>query len=174
MIERPIIFSAPMIKAILSGRKTQTRRIANDRYRKISHLWVKETTAIDGSRVWYRADCDEGPANEVCEYPDGTAFEGKWRPSIFMPRWASRITLEIINVRVEQLQEISEEDAMAEGVTSNPYYMADGSIDEMMSIPAVLNFSMLWDSINGKRGYGWDTNPLVSVIEFKVIQKEEE
>ena len=77
-------------------------------------------------------------------------------PSIFMPRWASRINLEVVSVRVERVQDITEDDAMAEGVGRTAGYMGHR-----------MCFKTLWDSINFKRGYGWDLNPLVWVVEFK-------
>lgn len=80
--------------------------------------------------------------------------DDKWKPSIQMPRWASRTTLEVTNVKVERVQDISEEDAKAEGV---------GCVYSM-------EFAKLWDSINEKRGFGWDKNPWVWVVEFKVIK----
>jgi hypothetical protein len=92
------------------------------------------------------------------------AGDVKWKPSIHMPRWASRIHLEITGVRVERLQEISEEDARAEGVNhqrwpeSDPYYMTGRDA-----------FIELWDAINAKRGYSWDSNPFVWVVEFQPI-----
>src|SRR5262245_50360133 len=145
MKERPILFSGEMVKAILDGRKTQTRRLIMHQGRPLDdfafyevdgdevrtesgkqlkckygqpgdRLWVRETWRVFGGHqyeyqqhqpsVLYRADFDLFDE------------EGAWRPSIFMPRWASRITLEITKVRVERLDGISEEDAMAEGVQS--------------------------------------------------------
>lgn len=133
-------------------------------------LWVRETwkpTGIFwdkrpsdtrcGARFAYKADYERLKRDALI----------KWRTPIHMPRWASRITLEIRNIKVERLQDITEEDARAEGVSTNPYYMADGSPDEAMSIPAKGNFMMLWDSINAKRGFGWDLNPWVWVLDFK-------
>jgi len=196
MKERPILFNGEMVRAILEGRKTQTRRVVKgnpgrlgfspfackeDDYldehgRQYScpygvsgdRLWVRETWCTNtsynnwkprdlpvGCPIWYRAQADDDIS--------------KWRPSIFMPRWASRINLEVKGVRVERVQDITEEGAMAEGVNANPYYMSDGTIDDMMSISALANFEHLWNSINAKRGYGWETNPWVWVVEFELL-----
>lgn len=85
-----------------------------------------------------------------------------WRPSIFMPRWASRISLEVVSVKIEQVQDISEEDAVAEGVQATP--AGDGY---PFAMSARMNFVDLWDDINAKRGYGWAENPYVWAITFK-------
>lgn len=120
-------------------------------------LWVRET--------WF---CDNpATAQDALSRMEGVYFKAteasphlfKWRPSIFMPRWASRITLEIAGVRVERLQEITEEDARAEGVDAHPPSAID---DRIYRRP----FEVLWDSINGKI-YPWASNPWVWVIEFK-------
>ena len=100
----------------------------------------------DGDYIGYKAD--NNPANE----------NALWSPSIFMPRWASRITLEIVSVRVERLQNISEADAFAEGISGGDW-LGD----------PVGEFAKLWNSINLKRGYGWETNCWVWVLEFKRI-----
>jgi hypothetical protein len=88
-------------------------------------------------------------------------YKGKWHPSIFMPRWASRITLEITEVRVQRVQEIENKDAVAEGImVENPdadYYGASTA------------FKHLWDTINAKRGYGWESNPFCWVLTFKRV-----
>lgn len=88
-----------------------------------------------------------------------------WRPSIHMPRWASRINLEITDIRVERVQSISEEDAEAEGVQPSPL----GDNDNPDPNRHIMEFSLLWDSINTKRGFGWETNPWVWVVEFKKL-----
>lgn len=128
-------------------------------------LWVKETflIATDNSII-YRAD------NNMERH------EGIWRPSIFMPRWASRITLEITDIRVQRIQDITEEDAIAEGAQAG-YILASPTIFHK-GLPGYtetpkdyrMGYMRLWDSINLKRGYGWDNNPYVWVISFKVIK----
>ena len=207
MKERPILFSGPMVRAILEGRKTQTRRIAKDRDGITVHpngqvlarggwlpelccpygkpgdrLWVKETfqmhTTLAGIRVTYR----EGNADAWIEPPEtweGIPDDNHWRPSLFMPRWASRITLEIESVRVERLQEISEEDAIAEGIIAPRcelcgYTFADARFQmdhRLCKAPephsATLAYRELWESINGPGS--WDANPWVWVIQFRRI-----
>lgn len=134
-------------------------------------LWVREAWAnveVDGARVVYRADADDdGSVPYLC--PGSGGFGGgvsnvtpsRWRPSIHMPRWASRITLEVTDVRVERLQDISEADAIAEG--AEPLLVPpDGG-----STPHVEGFRSLWESINGPGS--WDANPWVWVITFRRI-----
>lgn len=172
MAERPILFSGPMVRALLDGTKTQTRRVARPK-RSIEpmtdecpygapgdRLWVRETFAIyaNGSVV-YRASAEGlDPRSEqvLC---------ARWLPSIHMPRAASRLTLEITDVRVERLQKISEADAEAEGVA---FMRKHPDIDETLTASQL--YAALWDSINEKRGYGWDANPWVWVVSFKVVR----
>jgi len=119
-------------------------------------LWVRETWAVanyKGQSVGpYVAD-----AEEVVYRADGFDLKGRWRPSIHMPRIASRIDLLIKQVRVERLQQISTDDAVAEGIKE-------------LQGGATVEFMNLWDSINAKRGFGWATNPWVWVIEFDRIR----
>lgn len=134
-------------------------------------LWVRETWRADYEHgentrgavppwVEYRADTQsDGPADGSAD-----AESPKWKPSIFMPRWASRITLEIVDVKVEQVQDISEADAIAEGAL--PTSAGDGY---PFAMSARMNFVDLWDSINLKRGYGWAVNPWVWCISFRRI-----
>jgi len=210
--ERPILFSAPMVRAILDGRKTMTRRVMK---RKFPHgepegnttslggwpvhfpdgtwenewcpygfpgqrLWVRETFAEVGCIGWpidkfeyqYRADFSEG---KWLGYAD-MCFE-KWKPSRFMPRAASRILLEITGVRVERLQDISEQDAIAEGVESFRPIPGDGDPETLFANymnkrrfsyrTAYWSFASLWQSINGPES--WEQNPWVWVVEFKRI-----
>jgi len=93
--------------------------------------------------------------------PDGRFFWRK-RPSIFMPRWACRLLLEVVSVRVERVQEISVEDCIAEGLSST-LREHDACCDLKDK------FRALWDKINGKRGYGWDVNPYIWRVEFKMV-----
>jgi len=161
MSEKPILFSAPMVRAILEGRKTQTRRAAHvsvpvplaDAARRCPYwadtLWVRETwfspPKPHNDCLGYAADND---------FPHGVAY--RMRPSIHMPRTASRITLRVTSVRFERLQDISWNDALAEGVRANgvlPWSPVDA-------------FRELWDSINFDRA-PWRSNPWVWVIEFE-------
>lgn len=205
MKERPILFSGEMVRAILAGTKTQTRRVVKvplwdppmERafapgcgiwrgadssevrcpYGSAgSRLWVREAFARDyfsatpylppEQRHGYRADWTQRAAD--------TAPEPKWTPSIHMPRWASRLTLEVTGVRVERLQDISEEDARAEGIVESgtaPGWFkpkADGSFAD----PARGAFQLLWESINGAES--WAANPWVWVVEFRRVESARE
>ena len=111
-------------------------------------LWVRETWASSGMALYWKAT-------------DGADRVARWKSPIFMPRWASRITLEVVNVRVERVQEITDSDAYAEGI--------DSSIDDILGGPH-LKYKVLWDSINAKRGYPWSSNPWVWVIEFRKVK----
>lgn len=115
-------------------------------------LWVRETFCTDGVDCWYRAD----------NHPE---LDHGWQPSIHMPRWVSRITLEIINVWVERVQEITSGDALAEGII--PFSGVTNAIQGQGWEPRD-EFIELWNSINARRGYSWGDNPWVWVIEFKV------
>lgn len=198
MKERPIIFSAQMVRAILSGAKTQTRRVMKVRCHSIcegddgklwpwsedaelaedfwhpcpfgkpgDRLWVRETFAAaiysDGMRlVEYKADRS---LSDFDGYDDPAG--GRWRPSIHMPRWASRITLEITDVRVERLQDISEADAVAEGCKPiRPELVQDGLIVRP-GRSAVEEFRLVWESINGPES--WAANPWVWCITFRRV-----
>lgn len=130
------------------------------------HLYVKETwmpfteNGVYSGMAIYRA-------TDKPEQDDDRPL--KWRPPIFMPRWASRITLEIVNVRVERVQDISKEDAKNEGChrSFHPTYPELASPDNWTY---KADFAFLWNSINAKRGYGWDINPYCWVIEFRVLK----
>ncbi|WP_030130818.1 morphogenetic protein [Pseudomonas sp. QTF5] len=228
--ERPILFSAPMVRAILEGRKTVTRRAVNpqpvltdgsgfswkghlfgsgsdsrETSRNFSRhccphgrpgdrLWVRETFALlgnedgvcvdwndklvkgnerDAARI-FRASCTVGDYG-LWQIPDKAAwkpdtdelqYEGAWRPSIHMPRWASRILLEITEVRVERLQDITYEQAAAEGVHRGPLRewcaSDEGGACHKYPVPA---FRDLWQSVGGD----WEANPWVWVVEFKKV-----
>ncbi|WP_207000632.1 hypothetical protein [Trinickia mobilis] len=223
MIERPILFSGPMVRAILDGRKTQTRRVVKGFALELlhpdnftpeyvalpendlspygyagDHLWVKETFVAFGR---WETRYSEEKGRDEWHFVDMTVeagfayrFDGAdpdarrragaaptWhtRPSIFMPRAASRITLENAGVRVERLNSISEADAIAEGIERHytgwrPYttmfYEADGVTPANYLRDPRDSYRQLWDSLNAARGYGWDVNPWVWVVEFRRVQ----
>ena len=140
-------------------------------------LWVKVTlqaNSNDQGTRWYgyAADgVDVWPMTEWCK-------ERESIPSIYTPRWASRLTLVVTDVRVQRVQEISEDDAVAEGVECDPltgaYWGVEGSGlggATPLYRDASLAFHRLWDSINDKRGYGWNTNPWVIALRFDVHQR---
>lgn len=233
MKERPILLNAEMVRSVLDGRKTQTRRMLTPRQLKMidaaasigecyplesghqhensqsyyreccpfgavgDRMWVRETWAVvshafddDGLMIDYVPD---RPARAVHEKPFGKGYYSGhaiyaadggftwgdddgcvdglscWKPSIHMPRWASRITLEITGVRVERLNAISQEDAHAEGLELTgwrPTYSDPDSGGEVMT--PYDNFAELWSSIYGEES--WQANPWVWVIEFKRVE----
>ncbi len=139
-------------------------------YQLSDMLWVRETWGSIATQNVRQGGYDQWfvyKAAPRCELPE----KFKWRPSIFMPREAARIFLKVKNVRVERLQEITEEDAKAEGMTRHLRsvlgYAAAESEEEFNLTQAKSTFRLLWDSMNKKRGYGWDKNPWVWVIEFE-------
>lgn len=207
MKERGMIFNAEMVRALLSGRKTQTRRImkVQPKSNQLGLLLITDSTKHSdigkyhwaesnatgnhvrsklfscpfgavGDRIWVRETFnsfwvtdeeieeiqeDISKAADLCDYkadyPDSSQPAEGWTPSIHMPRWASRILLEIIDVRVERLRSMSQDDARAEGVIA-----ASGPME------AGLAFRELWDSIYGEES--WKANPWVWVIEFKRVE----
>lgn len=218
MKERPILFSGPMVRAILEGRKTMTRRVVKLRYGAdvvVTNGQVWKPARVDyagyvdcpygqvGDRLWVRETWqgplleseeheaqfhNDGPdafkkpgfcayrATDTLDAVDADGNDLGWRPSIYMPRWASRILLEITSVRVERLHEISEADAQAEGVERvvagvgwRRYCDPDS---EEVGVPpcgdARRSFRSLWKFINGDES--WNANPWVWVVEFKRVQ----
>lgn len=169
-----------MVQAILAGRKTQTRRILKQQDIRIHSIegWPASSTGEVkcpygqvGDVLWVRETWDFG-------YPyaykaDGALPITKWRPSIHMPKAACRLFLRITNVRVERLQDISEEDAIAEGVSRYPkspiYGYKNYLHEDMYCLTAVDSFRTLWHSINGEQS--WNDNPWVWVVEFERIEK---
>lgn len=231
--EHPILFSCEMVRAILDGRKTQTRRVVKypvsahskivnqpmphepmvslhgDWYKPTEwspygvagdKLWVKETHFRFGhwvkngfaktGRQKYRfvpttseiLYFDNPPAK--VEKQRGKDIYGWFkRPSIFMPRSASRIQLEVARIRVERVQQISEEDVMAEGITAiDQTYGGENIYPKYSCKPGdwyknycqtrnpIESFASLWDCINSKRGYPWASNPWVWAVDFKVLE----
>ena len=182
MKERPIIFNTEMVRAILDGRKTQTRRVVKYKaytregdpvyphecpYGEIGdRLWVRETWAYtDGGGALVMGGIIETVEPQIVYKANGYKYSEslKWKPSIHMPRWASRITLEITDVRVERARDISYGDLCKEG------FKTYGLSEKSEMLPASIWFQELWDSLNAKRGYSWKSNPWVWVIEFKPI-----
>lgn len=191
--ERGLIFNGEMVRAILDGRKTQTRRVLTPRQLRMieaaasagecyplnsgqrhensqsyyrewcpfgktgDRIWVRETFNVDPYGYSYRADGDW-----IGDMKRNGAFgcDEKWTPSIHMPRWASRILLEITDIRVERLNDISECDAKAEGAPTECCVIGDKHF---------LGFRSLWKTIYGEES--WRANPWVWVIEFKRVQE---
>jgi len=212
--EKPIIFSTPMVKAILDGRKTITRRVIKPQppedifelcgpewyeptivdkdgeeipgnpvygvydnwgewgvkcpYKPGDVLWVRETWGVSiamAGNVIYKADY----TNKKAPLAEGE----KWRASIHMPKTATRIWLKVTNVRVERLQEITEEDVAAEGVKQLENGMWESDFQFGWFYNPIIAFKRLWNSLNAKKGYGWNVNPWVFVIEFRRLSNEE-
>jgi hypothetical protein len=213
MKEKPILFSTPMVKAILEGRKTMMRRVMKPQpkheqdgesesdfaflswkdcqwmedgigfpesgiadhapYKKGDLLWVRET--------W---NCVMQTHDTVAYYKYKANFDNPerhiWKPSIFMPREAARLFLEVKSVRVEQINNISDKDVEAEGSYLDRCKCLSMK-DDKRPIEKLFHqswchihgkeFKYLWDSLNAKRGYSWDSNPWVWVIEFRRIEK---
>ena len=208
MAIKPILFNTEMVRAILEGRKSCTRRICKDANEYVvpdmdfynadkrtyavhnfadkKHteqlsiaertcpicpgdiLYVRETWCKGLERYIYRADYSDTEKF----YRDGKEIEMKWRPSIHMPKEAARIWIKVTDVRVERLQEITGESALAEG--ADKYIHINGELYENLTITS---FSGIWNSTIKKSDidrYGWDANTYVFVIEFIRIDKPEE
>lgn len=174
--EKPILFSTPMVQAILAGKKTMTRRVikkevelAHPRYALDDVLWVRETFGILSDLGNYNNGKDTILYKATEERKPYDTF--MWKPSIFMPRAASRITLKVTDVKIQLLQEITEEDARAEGITDGGCTNCGNHEPcgcDKPSPDARDSFIWLWDSINEKRGYGWGKDQWVYAIRFEV------
>lgn len=168
--EHPLLFTGDMVKAIIAGRKTQTRRIGKryDSWQVGDTIWVRETWAYRYTQPIHR---DSRDVVFRAADPDAPTV-ANWRPSIFMPRWASRITLTITGLRVERLQEISWREAKAEGIfvpRCGLRAQRSPKIKAIKEAAYLQRFQILWGSINGKKpGRAWADNPTVKVIEFEV------
>lgn len=221
MTARPILFSGPMVRALLAGRKTQTRRIAKhpllddvpsmtdvvhenprhaapyldsycggaktpDNPRGMTEWWCWWTR---DDRPGHQFKCPYGKPGDLLwareTWGDDEQFGGKlyrathkgddpigngWRPSIHMPRSASRITLEITGVKIERLKDISEADAKAEGCGSTiPDDVKDHPLAKHIGPSPRNHFAAVWERINGETGPGsWEANPWVWALEFRV------
>lgn len=130
-------------------------------------LWMRETWAVNPTMDEVTPRDISSVAFVYYKIPEpNSILVGKWRPSIHMPKWACRIWLEITDIRVERLQEITEEAIYKEGYAPFMHTDADGNVRELSS--GLIWFSeTIWDSLNEKRGYGWEVNPWVWVITFK-------
>jgi len=206
MKEKPIIFSGPMVSAILEGRKTQTRRVVKPQpdgspywtfHKEIGAFFpanyeskpafLKCPYGQTGDRLWVRetfeycvrgADYPPGFEDYVAYRADNGAkmitpglistedINGKWRPSIHMPRWASRISLEVTGVRMERLQDISTEDIRAEGVDDG---MTNPRMGKRHDASMRMAWQALWESINGPDS--WAASPWVWIVEFKRVSE---
>lgn len=213
MNARPILFSAPMVRAILAGEKTQARRIAKPRHvpSLLDGTWADSYVLNEGNREWLMRDCPYGAIGDrlwvretwcyvtdsfavscgagyradesfllfsfdTAVIPDGSTVYNamneqwpenvdKWRPSIYMPRWASRITLEITDVRLQRLQGISEDDARAEGVI--PTWPLYGDCGGWIHEGHLESYKNLWGTSYGAGA--WDENPWVWALTFKQV-----
>lgn len=192
MTERPIIFSAPMVRAILERRKSQTRRVV----KRLALQWLRmeyggfdaEFVArpenglcpygVPGDRLWVREtwavphQADHLPPRlalpyQFCVHYAASEDRGGllWRPSIHMPRWANRILLEVTAVRVERLQEIKDEDCIAEGISLHQDHHHQ---PRSSNYGPYQTYRDLWNQINGPDS--WDANPWVWVIDFQRIK----
>lgn len=202
MAEKSIAFNTEMVRAILAGRKTQTRRVIKPQppdfatlqmfgeipscfycadktqtkikmpYHVGDTLWVRETWWANKDN-WHDADAFLYKADFPIEgYSDVSDF--KWRSSKYMPRDAARLFLEVVNVRVERVQDITEEDAIAEGCGAEcdcNGILCETCYNTGWADPPILDFMWIWDSIYVKRGYQWEANPWVWVIEFESLEK---
>ncbi len=182
MKERPILFKGEMIRAILEGRKTQTRRVVKPQpdsvrksvfvesgYETIHGYEIKCPYGQVGDRLWVRETFNSDWCDHVIYKADGGSAidagyktEPKWKPSIHMKRQYSRINLEITDIRIERLQDITEKDSQDEGVSL--LNLGDLGIETNKSA-----FRSLWDNINASMGYGWSKNPWVWVVEFRKV-----
>ena len=203
MTDRPILFSGPMVRALMEGRKTQTRRVfvppppfdffddisvelaagvITPKYAPGDRLWVREAW-----RTLHTSDCLA--PRHLAEDPSKVTFEadshrrnplwafGKLRPGMFMPRWASRLTLHVTDLRVQRLQEISEADARAEGIEPReirPVHDIDQPAEtwwfgtENGRATAKSAFRDIWDSLNAERA-PWASNPWVVAVTFRPV-----
>lgn len=179
MTDRQIIFSAPMVRALLDGRKTQTRRIYRvppGSYVEQGRIWAMTDGCphgdaalpyAPGDRLWVREAFTEVPMIGPRYYAtnDIPASFKKVSP-IHMPRWASRLTLIVTDVRVQRLQEISDDDARAEGVLPDGFEGYRGHEGTIGYPTAIWAFRHIWNSIHGPDA--WDANPWVAAISFTV------
>ncbi len=197
MKERGIIFSGPMVRAILDGRKTQTRRVMNPQpdtckvnVRNIPTgylacpyglpgdlLYVKETWAVDSAKIVHYRASEASPPKE--KLSSGREVRTIWRSSRFMPKWAARLWLRLTEVRVQRVQDISHEDCVAEGVYRDILPRCGdhpdlecwvwGPVPAHAYVASREAYEALWDAVNANRGFGWDENPWVWALTFERV-----
>lgn len=196
--EKPILFSTPMVQAIMNDGKAQTRRIVKPQpiyhpewgttgyeYKKMiftasgfMEKMIERSPYQVGNKLWVRetwADIGLNGMNVIVYKADiNNKAEWKWKPSIFMPKKYCRLWLEITNVRAEKLQDIEYDDIVDEGIDQfweqdENEYGGCWHIGKIYTDSISEAWQLLWDSINAKRGYGWDTNPWVRAVSFKRI-----
>lgn len=184
MTVRPIIFSGPMVRALVDGRKTQTRRLATSPLAKCEpgdRLYVREAWRLherfsDVVRVRYQASERQSWTEQREDFPvalaQGLKDKAGYRPSIHMPRWASRLTLTVTEVRRQFLQGISRDDAIAEGITErHGFWNADHGQPPLAGCDPLGAFYCLWNSLHDTAGERWEDNPEVVALTFTVERR---
>lgn len=212
MNEKPILFSGPMVRGILEGQKTQTRRVIKSPSKKYPYFRLEECYPSEmgsignwrlsvededgfspeegfwyfgcpygqpGDRLWVKETYLSGRKGRIykADHPIANMIPRKvlkWKSPIFMPKSAARLWLKIKKIRIERIQDISEKDAEAEGTKGlsriEGYGAAWASIMNKQNWgPYKCGFALLWNKINKKRGYDWEKNPWVWVVEFKKV-----
>ena len=198
MAEYPILFNGEMVRAVLDGRKTQTRRVMKPQPKPLTGGWMydRKYFADDaqmknylfhdvygekgspygsayadgtGDLLWVRETWHPTGREQTALYrADGQCEVAQWKPSIHMPRWASRITLRVTDVRVERVQELEESEIGAEGIERPEWW---NNMDSWINGEDLAKemFAQLWNSINAARGHSWQSNPWVWVVEFEKV-----
>lgn len=193
MTDRPIIFSAPMVRALLAGRKTQTRRLSTSPLQRVEvgdRLYVRESYAVRGVysdvvEAGYKAHESASHTEFVEQIPVALASGAtptwpKYKPSIHMPRWVSRATLIVEGVKVEPLRAMSSSEAIAEGIHAIPFYPCDGfplcdgyshldgdGKSPLYAFPTEA-FEHLWNSLHTAEGERWQDKPDVVALTFRI------
>lgn len=189
MKERPILFNGEMVRAILAGQKAQTRRIPSKTQQQHAlfcpyghpgdRLWVRERWAADMSFDDLPPRMLPPRGMPIYYHATAQCMDYKWRRSVHMPRWASRITLEITDVHVERVQDITNDEAIADGAyevrkvgddIAHATWTMDG-LDWRYDTPKEA-FAATWDSLYAADGFGWDVNPWVWVVTFKRMENQ--
>ncbi|GAA3266069.1 hypothetical protein [Sphingomonas yabuuchiae] len=173
MTDRPIIFSAPMVRALLTGRKTQTRRLASSPLARCAvgdRLYVREAWA-PLSACTHNDPGSQAMADNGFYRADGGTIEGqisRWTPSIHQPRWASRLTLTVVDARIQPLCSITDADAQAEGVQqiAGGWHVPEADLPQMPTAAGA--FARLWSSLHRTDGECWCDNPDVVALTFTV------